>query len=950
MSSWSSYPPRRSRSRSPPRSSYSSRAPHPDYGDYNRMDWDHDRDRGYGYDRGREPYDYRRGRSRSPPPDDSRKRRRSLSPYERDRYEPRPRHNDDYDTHSRSYGGGYSSPRRGHVPPPYPPRRAPPDPHTFDYPASLKQYAEWFRYFHNQQAIEEDAADKAAEQEAADGSKPRNGIKTRWEKYKKEFAANQLSLMFEHHKKSPWFAEKYDPSPEYQALRTRVRKEGWKGRLQGFLLDLESGKFDPDLNDTPPQEPTAPSSPAKQDQQSQHLNGESTTDGVNGSTSAAASSGDNDAKPNGAGDDDMQFNMDPEEEPQDDGPRTEANGKGSSSNTRRPGQQQQADRGEEIAAPVEGNQVMIRTIPPDIGRVKLEELCAKLPGFIYLALGDPLQKRNFYRAGWIRLRDDADMPVVLGELGEKKIEGFKLHVAHMIKPFVNRVRYAPEVASRPERLEKDLGNAKKLAARLEEEAAKLRVAKVSPPGTTPLATGDGVKKEGEQDAQGDLSMADVNGDAKEEEEEEPKENGSDAVERRVEKVMADLKEQGLVDVNDAKAYEERKIVVALDLYLEYLRAAFNTCYYCSVTTDHVEELQRKCIKHVRKPLLKTAAPAEEQQKQSEAASKSEEQSTSATEEGKAKEDEGAEKVAESQKEKKETKTFIGKDRHGDERWLEWLDTKLALLINRDEVDPRDYGGKLYEEELSKAVEQHIKQEDEGKFRCKTCLKLFKATSFVEKHIANKHPELVKQLQELPYFNNFALDPHRINPFAHPPANSGNVSSQPPPQAFGIQGPPSYQTGGDPRGGQFFPPFAGGQYPPPPYHNGQGQWGEYPPYGMMPPMYLAQSMPMPPRDDRGGRGGGRLGDRIGGYADGPLPPASSGLPAKPAPAALDQALSAGGSGRVRTGGGERRNGGGASGPPPPPPPDAKEDPRAVAGRRVSYHDMDLVAEGDVELSY
>jgi hypothetical protein len=46
------------------------------------------------------------------------------------------------------------------------------------------------------------------------------------------------------------------------------------------------------------------------------------------------------------------------------------------------------------------------------------------------------------------------------------------------------------------------------------------------------------------------------------------------------------------------------------------------------------------------------------------------------------------------------------------------------------------------------VEPYLKQEDEGKFRCKTCQKLFKATSFVEKHIANKHPELVKSLDEV----------------------------------------------------------------------------------------------------------------------------------------------------------------------------------------------------------
>jgi len=91
---------------------------------------------------------------------------------------------------------GYSSPRRPQYPIPFPTsRRAPPDPHTFEYPAGLKQYAEWFRYYYPQQAIEEDNADKAAEQEASDGSKPRNGIKSRWEKYKKEFSANQVRIV-----------------------------------------------------------------------------------------------------------------------------------------------------------------------------------------------------------------------------------------------------------------------------------------------------------------------------------------------------------------------------------------------------------------------------------------------------------------------------------------------------------------------------------------------------------------------------------------------------------------------------------------------------------------------------------------------------------------------------------------------------------------------------------
>ncbi|TFK28692.1 hypothetical protein FA15DRAFT_584107 [Coprinopsis marcescibilis] len=855
------------------------------------MDWDsHDRERPYPYERDRAGHDYgRRGRSRSPPPDEAgRKRRRSTSPYERERYEPRPRHNDDFDTHSRGYGGGGYSPRRGHAPP-YPPnRRPPPDPHSFDYPATLKQYAEWFRFHYPTQATEEDNADKAAEQEAGDGSKPRNGIKTRWEKYKKEFAANQLQVMFDHHKKSPWFAEKYDPNPDFAALRTRVRKDGWKGRLNNFLLDLEAGKFDPDLNE--PRDESM--SPVKD-----------TVNGESAENNAAPVAGD-DSKPAG-GDDDMQFNIDADEEPVDhDGARPEANGKGASN-------KKQDNRGDEIAVPPEGNQVMIRTIPPDIGRVKLEEACSKLPGFIYLALGDPLQKRNFYRAGWIRFRDDADMTAVMAELNEKKIDGFKLHVNHNMKPFVNRIRYAPEVASRPERLEKDLANAKKLASILEDEAGKLRATKVS---TSKTENGTGTV----DDQQTDAPMSAVE---TEDDDPEPKERGSDAVERRIEIAMAELRDQGLVNVNDEQAYDAKKTIVSLDLYLAYLRAAFNTCYYCSVTTDHVEELQRKCVRHLRKP------PVEEQVKAVE----------NRTDKDKSKDDNSADKPLE--KEKKDNKTANDKkEGRNDDRWLEWLDSKIALLINRDGVDPRDYGGKSYEEELSKAVEAHIKQEDEGKFRCKTCQKLFKATTFVEKHIANKHAELVKQLDEIPYFNNFALDPHRIQPFAHPPPNAGTGNNQPPPQAFGIQ-PPAFQ---DHR--NFYPPY--GPYPPPPYHGGHWEY-PYPPYMHM-PMYPPQ---MPPRrDDNPGR---RLSDRIGGFSLDPSLPQAAGLPPKPTPAALDQALSSGnntGRRNNNNNSNSRNNGSGPAGPPPPPPPDAKEDPRAAAGKRVSYHDMDLVAEGDVELSY
>ncbi|RDX53607.1 hypothetical protein OH76DRAFT_1398727 [Lentinus brumalis] len=897
MSSWNSaYPappppaPRgRSRSRSPYRGSVPPRSSYPEGGypqDPYRADWDaYDRDRAWAnYERERAAYDYgRRGRSRSPPPDEAgRKRRRSISPWERDRFEPRPRYTDDYDAHSRGYG--YD--RGQYPPPPYNSgRRGPPDPHTFDYPATLKQYAEWFRYYYPQQAMEEDNADKAAEIEAGDGSKPRNGIRSRWEKYKKDFAAQQLQRMFDHHRKSPWFAEKYDPAPEFQAMRTRVRKSGWKGRMDAFILDLESGKFDPDLSEPVP-EPTK-----------ENANGDSAaTNGAGGETNAAAE----ETKPPVAGDDDMQFNV----EAEDDAGGDEANRNASDKNKRG------ANRGEEFAVPPEGNQVMIRTIPPDIGRAKLEESISKLPGFIYLALGDPLQKRNYYRAGWIKFRDDADMSTIMAELSEKKIEGFKLHVAHITKPFVTRVRHTPEVASKPDRLVKDLANAKKLAAILEEEYMNLRKAKIDEKPQNGDAAA-GAKDEQADASNEDSAMRDATAEA--EDDPEPREMGSEAVERRIEKVMADLQEQGAVDTSDEKALEAKRTVIALDLYLAYLRGAFNTCYYCAVVTDHLEELQRKCIKHIRKPmskmLLQEVQAAEAQKVDNDV--KVEDNS------------EPAPKEKDSSAKDKENRDW----KRNDERWLEWLDSKVALLIDRNGVDPRDYGGKSYEEELSRACEQHIKQEDEGKFRCKNCQKLFKATSFVEKHIANKHPDLVKHLDEIPYFNNFALDPHRIQPFTHPPQSIGS-SQPPPPQAYGLQA----------------SAYAAEHARPPPYH---AYGGGYPPHpGYWDPYAYSYGGAYPPAAARREDGpvARRLSDRIGGIAPGldlpldvPPVPASAGLPAKPA-VALD-------SGPV-----PRRGRGVPGGPSPPPPPDAKEDPRAQAGKRVSYVDVDRVAEGDVELSY
>jgi uncharacterized C2H2 Zn-finger protein len=88
------------------------------------------------------------------------------------------------------------------------------------------------------------------------------------------------------------------------------------------------------------------------------------------------------------------------------------------------------------------------------------------------------------------------------------------------------------------------------------------------------------------------------------------------------------------------------------------------------------------------------------------------------------------------------------------------DDKIACIAGKDAVDPVKFGGKSYDEwvhfsacftrlahtnnsELPVIAKDHFRQEEEQKFRCLTCGKMFKSAGYVCKHISNKHPELLR---------------------------------------------------------------------------------------------------------------------------------------------------------------------------------------------------------------
>ena len=126
---------------------------------------------------------------------------------------------------------------------------------------------------------------------------------------------------------------------------------------------------------------------------------------------------------------------------------------------------------------------------------------------------------------------------------------------HNTEPFRNRIRYAPEVASRPERLEKDLEKAKAIASLLESEYLDLRRMKfprrVEQTGT------------GEEDANGnveqDVTMAETEVIDDATDDPEPIEKGTDAIERRIEKLVAELRESGSQEFGDEKEVSLKKV-------------------------------------------------------------------------------------------------------------------------------------------------------------------------------------------------------------------------------------------------------------------------------------------------------------------------------------------------------------------------------------------------------
>ncbi|KAG8759946.1 hypothetical protein FRC14_004499 [Serendipita sp. 396] len=610
----------------------------------------------------RRMYEYKSGENYRNGTGGGLKRPRSPSPYERDS---RPRR-DSYDAYGRGrprYDDGRRSPRHRYSPDPRNRRESHlPHPMDQDRLVPYRSFVEWYR---------ETAPDRYFDDEAATKENPTDrkvGLKARYDEFRADYSAKQVQILFEKHRTAAWFLEKYDPSERYSDLRARVRKQGWQGSLDQFVEQLEAGKFDYvfESGNSKPTEQTTTDPQTGEAQDSVKVEVSETTQSE---------------KPE---------KVEEEEEDGDEDPEW-ANGKN-------------GDK-DEVIIPHKGHQVMIKSIPPEIGRLQLEPVVDKLSGVASLALGEPVARRSYYRSAWIEFNTEKEAREAMDKLSGQEIENFKLRVTMIRSPLIAKIKRTSVLVSGNERLEEDIDTMKRLVHILEVEADTLANYK-------PLAERTAVEG------------VDVKMESPVKEEQESTDyihRGSAAVQARLDQMLPPL--QG-----SESRYQ--RLAMTVDLYLAYLRSAFYCCYYCAVIADRADELQRKCVKHIR-----TAHNEKE-----------------------------ADDIQRNQKR-------LDREDH----WFLLHDEKIEMLIHRDELDPTRFGGKNLDKALEQKLVQHIRQEDEAKFRCVNCNKMFKNSGYVCKHISNKHPEMIDPefTKELRIYNNFALDPHRIQ---MPPANPPPVGS------------------------------------------------------------------------------------------------------------------------------------------------------------------------------
>jgi hypothetical protein len=356
----------------------------------------------------------------------------------------------------------------------------------------------------------------------------------------------------------------------------------------------------------------------------------------------------------------------------------------------------------------ESNQLLVKSIPVDIGREDLEEVLKEQEGFQYLALGEPHPLKRFSRIGWAVFHTDkmATLQNVATELSQRLICGQRLSFETITRPAQAKLRLAPELASTESRLLHDAKQARKLVLMLEEEDRKEIFDEAT------------AVKELDTDASSEIveraisiAHADTNEEAKE----------------AFRKYFV-LSKDGARDEDEKAEIESATLAkLTLDLHIDLLRQVYHCDYYSSTLCDFPEELLRRAPRCGRKAGRSTGSGEEE------------------------KAHDRAHIWANNVDEK--TQLLLRPDDNEIGRYG-GIDLQQLLLDSAAPYSRQD------EAEKHRCI---VKVDGETE-----CGKPFKAQIFVQKHVLNKHRDwfsakMADEIADTRSYNNYVRDPQRPMP-------------------------------------------------------------------------------------------------------------------------------------------------------------------------------------------
>ncbi|KAF9433422.1 hypothetical protein BGZ76_009480 [Entomortierella beljakovae] len=316
---------------------------------------------------------------------------RYIPNYERDGYNPAPRHG-----RSEHFGGRYDSPggygefrgqrRRddgygdmdgadhlpyGDMPPGWGNADRIDDPMKLDHLISFKQYCEHLRNI-----------DRASHRYKRYTDEE---LQARYGTYKEEFTAKQYAAFFEAHKQEAWFQEKYHP--DLSKTRLEEAQTLRKARHAKFIEDLAAGKYDNTTCDPKKANATAEAKTEKLETEAE---------------SAESIDKDGDI----------------------------------------------AITGEEST----DSWLYLRNVLPNVSRSSIIERCEKVDGFLMLSLSEPHPLKDLQRIGWIKFKPGVDLQEALNTVNDPATEDFQV-VTAAHRP--TRARYTHEIANTDARIHAD---------------------------------------------------------------------------------------------------------------------------------------------------------------------------------------------------------------------------------------------------------------------------------------------------------------------------------------------------------------------------------------------------------------------------------------------------------------------------------------------------------------